>query len=62
MPSGISVLETLRERRWSPSSAAVSTLVLLFQRQMYEELDEQVPGCQWLVLEMEGVMAPPYGT
>ncbi|MFG3172298.1 hypothetical protein [Streptomyces sp. NPDC048200] len=59
MPSGISVLETLRERRWSPSSAAVSTLVLLFQRQMYKALDEQVPGCQWPVLEMEGVMAPP---
>ncbi|MFJ8143222.1 hypothetical protein [Streptomyces sp. NPDC096013] len=59
MPSGISVLETLRERRWSPSSAAVSTLVLLFQRQMYEALDEQMPGCQWPVLEMEGVMAPP---
>ncbi|MEU8789756.1 hypothetical protein [Streptomyces sp. NPDC048643] len=59
MPSGISVLETLRERRWSPSGAAVSTLVLLFQRQMYEKLDEQVPGCQWPVLEMEGVMAPP---
>ncbi|MFE0474897.1 hypothetical protein ACFW2V_25145 [Streptomyces sp. NPDC058947] len=59
MPSGISVLETLRERRWSPSSAAVSTLVLLFQRQMYEKLNEQVPGCQWPVLGMEGVMAPP---
>ncbi|MGW3312084.1 hypothetical protein ACWDG9_36500 [Streptomyces sp. NPDC001073] len=59
MPSGISVLETLRERRCPPSSAAVSTLVLLFQRQMYVELDEQVPGCQWPILEMEGVMAPP---
>ncbi|MFE3269951.1 hypothetical protein [Streptomyces sp. NPDC059215] len=62
MPSGISVLETLRERRWSPSSAAVSTLLLLFQRQMYEALDEQVPGYQWPVLEMAGVMAPPSGT
>ncbi|MEV6537278.1 hypothetical protein AB0M86_48500 [Streptomyces sp. NPDC051639] len=59
MPSGISVLETLRERRWSPSSAAVSTLLLLFQRQMYEALDEQVPGCQWPVLNIAGVMAPP---
>ncbi|WP_405467128.1 hypothetical protein [Streptomyces canus] len=59
LPSGISVLQTLRERRWSPSSGAVSALVLLFQRQMFEALDGLVPGCQWSVLEMAGVMAPP---
>ncbi|MGW2827097.1 hypothetical protein ACWC24_39905 [Streptomyces sp. NPDC001443] len=59
LPSGVSVLETLRERRWSPTSSALSTLLLLFQRQMYAVLDELVPGCQWPVLEMPGVLAPP---
>lgn len=44
LPSGISVLETLRERRWSPGSGAFSALLLLFQRQMYEVLDLLVPG------------------
>ncbi|MFF3663548.1 hypothetical protein [Streptomyces olivochromogenes] len=59
LPSGMSVLETLRERRWAPSSGAFSALLLLFQRQMYEVLDGLVPGCQWPVLEMPGVLAPP---
>ncbi|MCX4404058.1 hypothetical protein OG840_20500 [Streptomyces sp. NBC_01764] len=59
LPSGMSVLETLRERRWTPSSGAFSALLLLFQRQMYEVLDGLVPGCQWPVLEMPGVLAPP---
>ncbi|WP_406369708.1 hypothetical protein OG788_07835 [Streptomyces sp. NBC_00647] len=59
LPSGVSVLETLRERRWTPSGAALSTLLLLFQCQMYVVLDGLVPGCQWPVLEMPGVLAPP---
>ncbi|WP_086796907.1 hypothetical protein [Streptomyces caniscabiei] len=59
LPSGVSVLETLRDRRWSPSSGALSALVLLFQRQMYAVLDGLVPGCQWPVLEMPGVLPPP---
>lgn len=59
LPSGVSVLETLRERRWSPSGCALSALLLLFQRQMYATLDELMPGCQWSVLEMPGVLAPP---
>ncbi|AVH54691.1 MULTISPECIES: hypothetical protein [Streptomyces] len=57
--SGLSVLETLRERHWSPSSGALSALVLLFQRQMFAVLDGLVPGCQWHVLEMPGVLPPP---
>ncbi|MER5831403.1 hypothetical protein ABT116_11325 [Streptomyces sp. NPDC002130] len=28
-------------------------------RQMYTVLDELVPDCQWQVLEMPGVLAPP---
>ncbi|NUK23684.1 hypothetical protein [Streptomyces lunaelactis] len=58
-PSGVSVLETLRERHWSPSSRAFSALVLLFQRQMYAVLDGLAPGCQWPVLETPGVLPPP---
>jgi hypothetical protein len=58
-PFGMSVLETLRERRCSPSSAAVSTLLLLFQRNMFQTVDALVPGCQWPVLEMAGMIAPP---
>ncbi|MFH0518451.1 hypothetical protein ACHBTE_14885 [Streptomyces sp. M41] len=57
--SGLSVLEALRERRWAPSSHALSTLTLLFQRQVLALLDGAVPGCQWLVLEMPGVLPPP---
>jgi hypothetical protein len=59
LPSGLSVLETLRERRSSPSSSALSALLLLFQRQMYAVFDGLVPGCQGPVLEMPGVLAPP---
>jgi hypothetical protein len=59
LPFGVSVLETLRDRRWSPSSGALSALLLLFQRQMYAVLDGLVPGCQWPVLEMPGVLPPP---
>ncbi|MER5217216.1 hypothetical protein ABT063_43510 [Streptomyces sp. NPDC002838] len=59
LPSGVSVLETLRDRRWSPSSGALSALGLLFQRQMYAVLDGLVPGCQWHVLEMPAVLPPP---
>ncbi|MFE7842886.1 hypothetical protein ACFU53_44540 [Streptomyces sp. NPDC057474] len=55
----MSVLDTLRERRWSLSGGAVSALVLLFQLQMYAVLDGLVLGCQWPVLEMPGVRPPP---
>jgi hypothetical protein len=59
LPSGMSVLDTLRERRWSPSGGVVSALVLLFQLRMVAVLDGLVPGCQWPVLEMPGVLPPP---
>lgn len=57
--SGLSVIETLRDRRWTPSKGASSALVLLFQCQMFVMLDGLVPGCQWPVLQMPGVLPPP---
>ncbi|QNA72081.1 hypothetical protein C8250_009335 [Streptomyces sp. So13.3] len=57
--SGLSVVETLRDRRWSPSKGAFSALMLLFQCQMFVMLDGLVPGCQWHVLQMPGVLPPP---
>ncbi|GGJ63185.1 hypothetical protein [Streptomyces brasiliensis] len=57
--SGISVIETLRDRRWSPSKGALSALMLLFQCQMFTLLDSLVPGCQWHVLQIPGVVPPP---
>ncbi|MEV7862984.1 hypothetical protein AB0O86_30300 [Streptomyces hirsutus] len=57
--SGLSVIETLRDRRWSPLKGALSALTLLFQRTMFEVIDGLVPGCQWHVLEMPGVLPPP---
>lgn len=57
--SGLSVLETLRELHWSPSSGALSALNLLFQCQMFAAHDALVPGCQWNVLEIPGVLPPP---
>ncbi|MET8134113.1 hypothetical protein ABZV24_19515 [Streptomyces sp. NPDC005251] len=59
LPSGLSLLESLRDRRNSPSSTALSALLLVHQCQKYRELDELVPGCQWEVLQMPGVLPPP---
>lgn len=56
--SGLSVIETLRER-WAPSKGAFLELMLLFQCQMYVKLDRLVPGCQWHVLQIPGVLPPP---
>ncbi|MEV4741620.1 hypothetical protein [Streptomyces sp. NPDC049555] len=57
--SGLSVLEVLRDRRWSPSKGALSTLGFLLQRTMLATIGTLVPGCQWHVLEMPGVLPPP---
>ncbi|WP_192582851.1 hypothetical protein [Streptomyces triticiradicis] len=57
--SGLSVIETLCERRWSPSKGALSALTLLFMRERFTVADALVPGCQWEVLEMPGVLPPP---
>ncbi|MGW0827129.1 hypothetical protein [Streptomyces sp. NPDC002845] len=57
--SGVSVLEALRDRRWSPAKGAISALSLLQMRQGLSTLKELVPGCQWDVLELPGVLPPP---
>ncbi|MGW9022703.1 hypothetical protein ACWGQ5_00395 [Streptomyces sp. NPDC055722] len=57
--SGLDVIETLRRRRWPPSKGAFSALMLLFQCQMFVMLDGLVPGCQWHVLQIPGVLPPP---
>ncbi|WP_367132971.1 MULTISPECIES: hypothetical protein [Streptomyces] len=57
--SGLSVIETLRDRRCSPSKGALSALLLLFQCQILVMLDELVPGCQWQLLRLPGVLPPP---
>ncbi|MGW2748075.1 hypothetical protein [Streptomyces sp. NPDC001450] len=58
LPCGLSVIETLRERR-APSKGAFSALMWLFQCQMYVKLDRLAPGCQWHVLQIPGVLPPP---
>ncbi|MFI0233381.1 hypothetical protein ACH4O4_27875, partial [Streptomyces sp. NPDC017086] len=57
--SGLSVIETLRDRRWSPSKGALSALTLLFLCDRLAVIDGLVPGCQWHVLEIPGVLPPP---
>ncbi|MFE2263590.1 hypothetical protein [Streptomyces griseosporeus] len=57
--SGLSVIETLRDRRWSPSKGALSALTLLFLCDRLAVIDGLVPDCQWHVLEMPGVLPPP---
>ncbi|MEU7086902.1 hypothetical protein [Streptomyces achromogenes] len=57
--SGLSVIETLRDRRWSPTKGALSALTLLFLCDRLAVIDDLVPGCQWHVLEMPGVLPPP---
>ena len=59
MMSGLAVLETLRDRRWSPSKAALSALGLLYQRERFGLLDGLVPGCRWHLLGMPGMLPPP---
>jgi len=59
LPSGLSVIETLRERRWTPSKGAASALLWLFQRQMFAALDVLCPGCQWHLVQTPGVVPPP---
>ncbi|MGQ4465309.1 hypothetical protein ACN6LC_004710 [Streptomyces violaceoruber] len=59
LPAGVSVTETLRDRRWAPSKGAFSALMLLFQCQMFVLLDGLEPGCQWHVLQIPRVLPPP---
>ncbi|MFM9700032.1 hypothetical protein [Streptomyces europaeiscabiei] len=58
-PSGLHLLEALRDRRWSPADHANSTLLLLLMRQALGSLDEQVPGWQRELMTHPGLIPPP---
>ncbi|MEU9033324.1 hypothetical protein AB0D45_00130 [Streptomyces sp. NPDC048352] len=57
--AGLAVLSTLKERDWPPAQHALDTLVLVYQLGEYRRLDRLVPGCQWHLLAIEGLMPPP---
>ncbi|MGW4490497.1 hypothetical protein [Streptomyces sp. NPDC004376] len=57
--SGLSVIATLREPRWTPSRGAFSSLMWLFQCQVLAVLDSLLPDCQWHLLKIPGVVPPP---
>ncbi|MFG2785717.1 hypothetical protein ACGFY7_48860 [Streptomyces prunicolor] len=57
--SGLSVIATLREPRWTPSRGAVSALMWLFQCQALAMLDNLLPGCQWHLLKIPGFAPTP---
>ncbi|MFD9047947.1 hypothetical protein [Streptomyces zaomyceticus] len=57
--AGLSLLSTLKERDWPPVQRALDTLLLLYQLGEIRRLDDLVPGCQWHILAMEGLMPPP---
>jgi hypothetical protein len=57
LPSRLSGIETLRER-WAPSKGAFSALTWLRSSAMYVKLDRLVPGCQWHVRQIPGVLPP----
>ncbi|MFE9883346.1 hypothetical protein [Streptomyces sp. NPDC005784] len=57
--SGLSVIATLREPRWTPSRSAFSALMWLFQCQALAMLDSLLPGCQWHLLKIPGFAPTP---
>ncbi|WP_327596126.1 hypothetical protein [Streptomyces chartreusis] len=58
MPSGLSIIVTLRERR-APAKHAFSALPWSFQCQAFLNAETEAPGCQWHLLQLPGVMPPP---
>ncbi|WP_206307373.1 hypothetical protein [Streptomyces sp. ICN441] len=57
--AGLAMLSTLRDRRWPPAQRALDTMLVLYQLHEFRLLDRIVPGCQWHLLQSEGVMPPP---
>ncbi|MFI7359612.1 hypothetical protein ACIBTP_37490 [Streptomyces avidinii] len=53
------LLSTLKQRDWPPAQRALDTLLLLYQLGEFQRLDHLVPGCQWHLLDTEGLMPPP---
>ncbi|MFE5923187.1 hypothetical protein [Streptomyces sp. NPDC056468] len=56
--SGLSVIATLSER-WTLSRNAFSALMWLFQCQAFVNLESELPGCQWQLLQIPGLAPPP---
>ncbi|WP_174518351.1 hypothetical protein [Streptomyces vietnamensis] len=57
--AGLVLLSTLKQREWPPAQQALDTLLLLYQLEDFQRLDHLVPGCQWHLLDAEGMMPPP---
>ncbi|WP_329619082.1 hypothetical protein OG357_00025 [Streptomyces sp. NBC_01255] len=57
--AGLALLSTLKERDWPPAQHALDTLLLLYQLREFQRLDHLVPGCQWHLLDTEGLMPLP---
>ncbi|MFD6529769.1 hypothetical protein [Streptomyces sp. NPDC060184] len=56
---GVVLLAEVGDRFWSPSDQALNSLTLLLMRQSLHALDDQVPGCQWDLLESPAVLPAP---
>ncbi|MFF8610964.1 hypothetical protein ACF06X_34220 [Streptomyces sp. NPDC015346] len=57
--AGLALLSTLKQRDWPPTQHAFDTLLLLYQQAQFRLLDHLVPGCQWHLLDTEGLLPPP---
>ncbi|MER7540741.1 hypothetical protein ABTX77_39150 [Streptomyces sp. NPDC097704] len=57
--AGPALLDTLKQRDRPPAQHALDTLLLHYQLDEFQRLDHLVPGCQWDLLEAEGMMPPP---
>lgn len=57
--AGRALLSTLKQRDWPLAQHALDTLLMLYQLDEFQRLDHLVPGCQWHLLDTEGLMPPP---
>ncbi|MEU1621500.1 hypothetical protein ABZ479_29890 [Streptomyces sp. NPDC005722] len=48
----------LSDRRWNTSAQASIAITLLLFRRKLRELDAHVPGCQWELLDLPGMIPP----
>ncbi|MGY3200500.1 hypothetical protein [Streptomyces sp. TE5632] len=59
LTSGIVLMSEISDRYWSPADRASTSVGLLLMRQVFRDLEEKVPGCQWELLDSPGVIMPP---
>ncbi|MEV7174665.1 hypothetical protein AB0O18_33840 [Streptomyces sp. NPDC093224] len=57
--AGLAVLSTLKDRDWPPAKRAVDALLLLHLLAELHRVDHLVPGCQWHLLDTDGLLPPP---